>query len=284
MVPALSLRVQWLGERLRKGRKAAGYTLDEAADFLQLSANTLSRFERGTMRVRRSYIRDLIDFYGIGKQRERDALFQLSEDAWRRDWWTGDVADLDMEFIDYTWLEARASHIYVYDPMLINGLLQTERYARAIMSYDGEPELAADYVARMVELRMTRQKILEGEEPTRLSLIIEEAPIRRLTGGSAVMKEQLMHLLHAAKRDHIAIRVLPAEVGWHPGVKGPFTCFDMPDPYPDVAYIETFLERNFLEDSTKVNQYFDAYKELGRLALTPAKSDRFIRAALKEFE
>ncbi|MGH8792949.1 MAG: helix-turn-helix domain-containing protein [Stackebrandtia sp.] len=280
----LSLRVQWLGERLRSARKQAGYRLEDAAEYLQMSSNTMSRFERGTMRVRRSYIRDLVDFYGISNPRERDALFQLSQDAWRRDWWEGDTSDLDMEFLDYTWLEARAARICVFAPMLIPGLLQTERYIEAIMAYGPGREAEEKHIARMVELRRTRQRILERDEPTQLAVVMEEGPLLRQTGGPQVMRDQLQYLLKARANAHIDIRVLPRDVGWHPGVSGPFTFFDMPDPYPDVAFVENLVGRTFLEAPDKVEPFTRAYDELYRLARNASESTKFLQQLLKDIE
>ena len=281
--PTLSLRVQWLGERLRKARKAAGYTLNEAADYLQLAANTVSRFERGTMRVRRSYIRDLIDFYGINQQHEREALLQLSEDAWRRDWWTGDTSDLDVEFLDYTWLEARASRICIYDPLLINGLLQTKQYAESIMASEPAATDEEQHRNRMVELRMQRQQIFETADPTKLALVLEEAPLRRHTGGPDVMRAQLQYLIHCNQQSHIDIRILPSTLGWHQALKGgPFTCFDMQDPYPDVGYVEGLVDRSFLEEQTKVARYRQAFKQLHDLAYTPRESNQVIQGLIEE--
>lgn len=273
---ALSLRAQWLGDRLRAARAAAGHKLADAADHLGISDATLSRFELGTLRIRKSYVRDLIDFYGV-RPDDRSVLLQLNEDSWRRDWWEGDTSDLDMGFIDYTWLEARAARIKVYDPIIINGLLQTLDYARAICATFCD----LSTLDRMVELRMTRQRIFDRERPTELSIVLEEAPLRRAIGGLDIHREQLAHLVAMAQKQFIDIRVITTEAGYHRGWNGPFTVFELPDPFPDVVYLEGLVGRTFLEDQTKVRAYRQAYDELHAAALNPGGSVAYVESVLE---
>lgn len=279
---SLSLREQWLAERLKRARKSAGHTLENAAEHLQLDSSTLSRFETGTYRIRRAYIKELVDFYGISSEREREMLIQLSQDSWRKDWWDGDTKDLEIGFIDHTWLEARAQCINVYTPMLIPGLLQTTDYAKAVMV--NGPRSDSKHVARMVELRLARQRILDGDSATKLSVIIEETPLRRPVGGSHVLAGQLRKLLKANGRQAIQIHVLPTSVGWHPGELGPFTYFEMHDPYPDVACVESLGGRTFVEEQDKVARFWHAYDGMKQVALSAGQSTKFISNLLKDLE
>ena len=274
---ALSLRSQWLGELLRVARTRAGHTLQDAGDYLRLEGASISRFERGTHPIRPSYVRDLISFYGVSDELERERLLRLNDDAWRKDWWEGDTSDLDMGFVDYTWLEARAARIKQYDPILINGLLQTLDYSHAVCAAFCD----ASTVDRMVELRMTRQRIFDRQKPTELSIVLEEAPLCRAIGGANVHRDQLTHLLDMARKAFTDIRVITTEVGLHRGWHGPFTVFELPDPFPDVVYLEGLVGRQFLEDQAKVTAYKRAYDELHAAALTPKKSVAHIDSVLE---
>ncbi|MEV0644508.1 helix-turn-helix transcriptional regulator [Phytomonospora sp. NPDC050363] len=275
----LSLRSQWLGERLRAARVRSGYNQQQAGEYLRLELSAISRFERGTQPIRPSYIRDLISFYGIDNARERDALLRLSEDSWRKDWWDGDTDGLETGFIDYTWLESRATQIREFSPMIVPGLLQTEDYIKAIMMHSpGDP--TAEEVKRLVELRLTRQRILESAEPTSLSAVIGEAALRRAIGGPEVRIGQLRHL--TALPPHIKVRILPDSAGWSPDCKGPFTHFEMPDPYPEVAYIESLVDRTFFEEPSRVSAFRAAYADVARIAYSPEKSRDYIRSLTEE--
>src|SRR5260370_36404456 len=57
-------------------------------------------------------------------------------------------------------VERKAAEIREYESYQIPGLLQTEDYARAVMSV-GRPKQSPEEIERAVALRMTRQEILE---------------------------------------------------------------------------------------------------------------------------
>ncbi len=69
---------------------------------------------------------------------------------------------------------------------MVAGLLQTEAYARAILStrMGATREELDDAVAG----RMERQRILDREHPPELWVILDEAVLRRPVGGSDVMR------------------------------------------------------------------------------------------------
>lgn len=279
-----SLRAQWLGERLKKARTAAGYTLREAADYLQLHEGTMSRFETATYAVRKSYVKDLIDFYGVSVQRERDALLQLCEDAWRKDWWDGQAADVESEFIDYTWLESRATQICAFEPMLIHGLLQTEPYARETISQLDQSELSEQQLDRLVDFRMLRQRVLAGTSPTALLTVMEEVALRRPVGDRELQRAALARLLEAGARENVEIRILETDVGLHRGMSGPFTLFKMPEPYSDVAFVESLAGRTYLERQDRVAGFTLAFDDLVRVSMSPKDSLKFIRKLHKEIK
>jgi hypothetical protein len=156
----------------------------------------------------------LLDFYTVSDKHRRDALLALREDVWRKGWWDGYADDVDQRFIDYVWLEARAREIRTFDNTLLLGLLQTRDYARAVIEA-GEFDRSQDLVDRGVELRMTRQGILTGDNPPRLTSIVDGAVLRRLIGGISVIRGQLKHLVECAERPNIEIRVLPFSAGAH---------------------------------------------------------------------
>lgn len=57
--------------------------------------------------------------------------------------------------------------------------------------------------------------------------------------------------------------------------------FDLPEPYPDVAYVETLAGRLYVE-SPETERFVRAYDRLWADALDPAKSTKLISAAMKE--
>lgn len=280
-----TLRAQWLGQQLRDLRVERGLTLQHAADYLQRNLSALSRFERAEWPVRRGDVLALMDLYGVTDERRRAQLTQLSEDVWRTDQWDTDFEDViyDRTFIDYPWLESRASRICSFSTMVIPGLLQTREYAEAVIRNMEGPGASEPKVARWVDLRMRRQQVLTGKPPTRLAVILDEAVLRRPVGGAALMRAQFDHLLEAGRRAHIEIRVLSFGVGAHGGLDGTFFLFEMPKPYPEVAYVESLAGRLYIE-SPRTDRFVRAYDLLHKAALDPVESAKLITAAGEELK
>ena len=176
--PTISLRSRWLSEKLKAARLEAGHTLVDAAEYLQMDHGTLSRFERGTHRIRRSYVKDLLDFYGVSSPRGREFLLKLSEDTWRKNWSDLDSYGLDAEFVDYTWLEASSVTIRAFEPLLVHGLLQTPQYVQALTRFEQGPEVTPSELSHVADVRTRRQRILYSNEPTHLTVIMEEPAVR----------------------------------------------------------------------------------------------------------
>lgn len=195
-------------------------------------------------------------------------------------WWDGYAPDLADWFSDYIWLESRADHIQMYDNVLFPGLLQTEGYGRAAItaaSWDATDE----YIRRMLELRMTRKAVLAKPEPPRLSVILDEAILRRQTGSREVFAAQLRHVLECAARPNIEIGVLPFNAGVHASPTGAFKIFTMPDPFPRIAHAET-PEGSVYIESPQCDRLGDAYYRLQNLTIDPKRSAEFISALAKE--
>ena len=112
---------------------------------------------------------------------------------------------------------------------LVPGLLQTEEYARAVIS-SGLLIAPPGEIERRVQVKMTRQKVLARDDPLTLDVILDEAAVLRMVGGPKVMRGQLAHLAAMAGRPNVTVQVLPlasrgsSRDDWgvhHPGVPGP---------------------------------------------------------------
>jgi transcriptional regulator with XRE-family HTH domain len=281
--PGPTLRAQWLGKRLRELRERNDMTLKQAGEYLQRNLSMVSRFETGEYPIRRGDVLALLDLYDVSDESERDALTRLSEDIWRRDGWERFAGPVDQELIDFPWLESRAERICSYDAMVVPGLLQTPDYAACLIRNTGGPTATEANIATWLEFRLARQRILSGDRPTRLATILDESVLRRRVGGAAVMRQQLVRLLEASHRRNIRLRVVPFAAGEHAGLDGAFTLFEMPVPYPNVAYLENLNGRRYLE-STDADHVFHAYDRLRQAALGEKESAALIEAAAEELD
>jgi hypothetical protein len=108
----------------------------------QRNTATVSRFESGEYPIRRPDLMALLDLYGVSERRKRDGLLRLSEDVWQKGWWDGYKPDVECQFVDYMWLESRATAIRAFDCVVLPGLLQTREYAEAVITAaDRDPAL-----------------------------------------------------------------------------------------------------------------------------------------------
>jgi transcriptional regulator with XRE-family HTH domain len=273
-----TLRGRRLAADLMRHREASGLSREEAARRLEWSTSTIFRIETGRSRPQPGNVRVLLDLYGVTGP-ERDGLIQLARDARQPGWWHSFRDVLPNPYEVYIGLEAGASSIRNFEPVVIPGLIQTEDYARA-MFRNGPRELDRDEVERRVEVRMARQQILVRADRPRLWSVIDEAAIRRVVGGTEVMRGQLRHLADCAEQGKTTIQVVPFGAGAHAGTTGPFVILEFLEPTdPAVVYVETLAGDIYLEERTDVDRYTLAFDRLLAAALHPDDSVRLIEQA-----
>ncbi|MEV0004445.1 helix-turn-helix transcriptional regulator [Micromonospora sp. NPDC050980] len=123
--------------------------------------------------------------------------------------------------------EERAVRLCYFELCLIPGPLQTEEYARAVVSAGGV--YRSDRVEELVSRRLERQRLLHREDPPDCVFLIDESALRRPVGGPAAMDRQLGRLLEVVELPHVRLHVLPVEVGAHVSMGGGFVLAEMPD-------------------------------------------------------
>ena len=194
VAPSPMVRRRQLMTELRRLRDEAGLTQDEVASQLDWHPTKVMRIETGRTAPHPNDVRVMLTLFGVTSPEQVSALVKLAQDARQRGWWYSyrDVLLNRYEF--FIGLETEASSIRNFELAMIPGLLQTEDYARALIS-GGPMELDATEVDRRVEVRMTRQQALDRDERPQLWVIVDEAAIRRTVGGPAVMRAQLEALV-----------------------------------------------------------------------------------------
>jgi transcriptional regulator with XRE-family HTH domain len=270
-----SVRARQLASELRRLRDAATLTGEEAAGRLGWSPSKISRIENGQTAPSPVDLRRLLDLYDVGGT-QRGRLEQLGQSAGQRGWWDAYSDTLGPEYTALIALEAEAESVRWYAPMLVPGLLQTEQYARAVIS-SGLLIAPPGEVERRVQVKMTRQRVLTRDNPLSLDLVLDEAAVLRTIGGAEVMQEQLAHLVTMAARPNVTLQVLPLAAGAHPATTGEFTILGFPDLVaPDVVYLENMTSDLYVEQEAEVYRYSLAFDQLRGLALIPGKSAEFI--------
>lgn len=249
----------------------------------QWTRSKISRME-SAQAVRPSVrdVRDMLDVYGCTDAKKRDALVAMTKDARQRGWWTGYNDVLKGAYVG---LEAEASSIWTFEPVLIPGLLQTAGYARTLFKTNWDESPTDEEIEKRVEVRYRRQEILARPEGApRLWAIIDEGALHRPIGGREVMREQLEHLLKTAERPNVGLQVVPTEIGAHPGVFGAFVLLGFADPGDaPVAYIETPTDGLYLEQPEEIRSYTLQFDHLRGRALDPPASAKRIQDIIEQF-
>lgn len=270
-----------LGAELRMLREQAGLTIDDVANGLECSISKVSRLETGQGIPYRRDVRDLLDRYGIIDQTHRDRLMRWVREGQRQGWWDAysDVLAPDPEdpllpgnLSRFVALEQDASAARGFEAILVYGLLQTEAYARAVLSTLSTADREA--TDRLVELRMRRQdRLYAGEEALTVHIVLDEAVLHRPIGGEQVMRDQLKRLLADAQRPNITIQVLPFSTGAHRAMDGSFMVLAFPGSGDnDLVYVESHLSQLYLEKEHDVEVYEQIFHTLVDLSLTAEQS------------
>jgi transcriptional regulator with XRE-family HTH domain len=271
-----TVRRRRLALTLRQLRDSAGLSAADAARRVDHDASWLSRIESAEVRPHPNDVRALLSLYGVEGD-PAEAVIAVARQAKQRGWWQRYTDVLPDWFSTYVGMESEASVIRTYECQMAPGLLQTEDYARA--AFQGAPvPMRDDEVERQVALRLERQAALTSDEPPLLRVVIDEAAVRRLVGGPAVMKAQITRLIEASEHSNVQILVLPHAAGV--GFDGSFVILNfppLPAPYPDAAedqmvYVDTLTGALYLERPAEVAAYSAAYEQLQALSLGPKET------------
>ncbi|MGW3104599.1 helix-turn-helix domain-containing protein [Streptomyces sp. NPDC001100] len=277
-----AVRRRKLGAELRALRADAGLTSGEAARLVGWHQSKVSRIETGASGVKPPDVRLLLDAYEVGDAQLRDMLLVLAgsdDGGGRHHWWHAYRGVLPPAYRDFISLESQASTIRTLETSVVPGLLQTPEYARAVtraavggLDHDGPERLDA-----LVQVRLARQDILRADPPLELSVVLDEAVVRREVGGPGVMARQLARLTEAAQLPQVRLQVLPFAAGAHIGITGPFVIFSFPSTSDlDVVVLDHLTSSLYLERKEDLEAYSEAFNTLQFHALSPEDSLDYI--------
>ncbi|TLS41267.1 helix-turn-helix domain-containing protein [Streptomyces montanus] len=257
-----------LGAELRHAREKADLSQEELGQRLFVSGSFIGQLEAGTRRMQREYARMLDEVLG-------------TEDFFQRNCGAAAKSKYPEHFAEAAEAEAAATAIRQYAPLLIPGLLQTPAYARAVLrAY--QPTAPDEAIDELVAARMERARILDDPTGTLLWTVIDEAGLRRVTGGPQVMVEALRHIIGLIHRNRIIVQVLPFEAGAHPALEGAIKLMDFEDA-PPLVYFEGIGTGRLEDDPTTVRHQRFTYELLTASALSSANSLALIEAVAQDY-
>lgn len=220
-------------------------------------------------------LRNLLDLYDVPAA-TRERLTELGRTANQRGWWEAYGDTLSFNYSTFIALEEDSESERFYGQMFVPGILQTSRYAEEIIRV-GFLAAPPGEVARRVQARLTRQRLLTRDPPLQLRVILDEGALQRKVGGSDVMAEQIAHLIDMAGNPNIILQILPFSMGAHIAVAGSFTLltFSGPPTSSQIVYLENLTDELFIEGEAQAFQYSLAFDRLSELALGPDESIAF---------
>jgi transcriptional regulator with XRE-family HTH domain len=170
----------------------------------------------------------------------------------------------------------RAVNIHEWDQRVIPGPMQTEDYARAVITA-GQPYLSTDEVERKVGARMERQQIFQRETGRpRLWEVIHEGALRHTIGSPEIMRAQLDRLQAACSSTDVLVQVLPFSAYDHPGTDGPIRIFEFSNA-PAAAYTECNGGGMIVEATDQVADLMTTMNLIRAAALSPRESQALLR-------
>jgi transcriptional regulator with XRE-family HTH domain len=257
----------------RRLRTEAGLTVEDVAIRLECGPARVIQLEAGMATLGVTDARDLLDLYRVGGQ-AREALLERARAARRQSWWTsfGDMIDESVETMLI--LEDEATGLCTYQSSLVPGILQTEQYARELISTMRDQPL--EVVERLVDLRVGRQRIFDRAVPPRLTVVLDEAALRRPVGGVRVMREQVRRLIACASWPTISLHVLPFEAGPHQAMGFTFHIYEFTNGDPKTIQLELLDRVQMVDQVEEAGRYLAAFDQALSIALDAEKSRQFL--------
>jgi transcriptional regulator with XRE-family HTH domain len=163
-------------------------------------------------------------------------------------------------------VEPKAHTLRFWQPIIIPGLLQTEKYAYEMYRAMGRGH---DRAKSDTDARMARQAILSrGEDGPTVVVVLDELVLNRPIGTAEVMAEQCARLLTVAENPSVMIHVLPSSLGASPGLGGSVSLASL-NGEPDVLLTGSMLEDVVTTEALQVRAASSIFERVrGRAAST----------------
>jgi hypothetical protein len=249
---------------------------------MDCSASKISRIETGRVSVSARDVRDLLRIYGA-PEAHREGLIELARESRQKGWWQGYSDSVEPHLATYLAMASEASEIRHYSVARLPILLQTEDYARAVVT--GGRTGTGRYpgtVSRVVEMMMEWQR-LAAASPPHVQVVLDEAALLRQVGGREVMREQIGHLIEVSSTPTVFLQFIPFTGGAHVGMDLPFNVLSFPDPAdPDVAAIGYSTGVLWIEDLAEVDRYNALFRHQQAVALSFDESTALMASVLKD--
>ena len=212
-----------------------------------------------------------------GKRPPTEQVAMACDNAFpeRRGWFLRFYHELQTWAETPSWFKPFGEHematatIRSWSPNVVDGLLQTEEYARAQIGLF--PGVSKDQVDDRVANRMARQqRVLYRENPPTAHFLVDITSLQRMP--ASFRTAQLCHLLETAALPNVTIQVVP--VCWHSGMSGGFILTDR------AGYAEAVHAGQVHGDDETVGALASRFDSIRSEAMRASESATLIREML----
>jgi transcriptional regulator with XRE-family HTH domain len=258
----------FLVQELRAARTGAGLSQEELGRAINYSGSLVSAVENGQRPPTREYVTAVdraLDNGGFFERFLNNIVSLDQAPVWLRDWIV---------------FEREATMLRWFEQSVIPGLLQTEAYARALLK--GGSLLTDAEIERVVGSRLDRQSILSQPEPPTFIAIIDENVLHREIGDASIMAGQCEHLLARAAEPHIQLHVIPASVGAHAGMGGPFIIATGSEI--EAGHLDNALQAQIVDQRTAVDRLVRRWEAVRGEALPRSQTAMLIKEVTAKWQ
>jgi transcriptional regulator with XRE-family HTH domain len=255
------------GQTMKTLRVRAGLEREEFGRRIGYSASTVASYEQGRR---------------IPSPRTIERADEVLDAGGLLTVWKEQVerAQYPVRFQGMAKLEKECIELLMYDALIVNGLLQTEEYMRALLGMR-RPPLTQETIDQRVTARLARQDIFDRQPAPLLGFVMTEAVLRQRYGGKGVLRGQLEYLLLIGQKRNVEIQIMPLDCEDNAGVNGPFTVVTRKDGNKFV-YSEAHAISSLEADPEQTVLTAARYGIIRSQALSPRESSQFIEKLLGE--
>lgn len=258
------------GAGLRAAITGAGLTSREVAEVLDWDEAKLSDVVNGKGGASKLEVATLL---GVCRPTAAESahLLSLYPEAHAKGWWQqhGTCAPIWLRTLSENL--AVAASLTSWHTHMVPLFLQTVDYmSEVLLASSTVPE--AELQDR-VKAQLAMQELLRGGK--KCTFFIHELALHLRVGGAEVYAGQLLHLLLMARWANTTIRIVPAALGAHPGLAGPFTQLTFAK-YEPLVWVDTENSSLLVEAKDATTGYEKVIRALDEQSLDETDSRELI--------
>jgi hypothetical protein len=260
----------FLGDQLREIRAAAGYaSQDDFSPALRKDRSVIGKAETGESPPAEGVLADWLELCGVSGR-----LRVMFEGVTRIARIRENPGHAQAE--PFYGAEGRAHTVRYWAPIIMPGIVQTPGYATELfkaMRFD------AAKVAERLEVRMSRQAILERPDPPDITIVLWEPVLHHQIGTAETMRDQLTRLVALSDMPTVTIHVLPSSQGANPGLGGAIQLAATADA-PELLLGDSLVEDQLTSNPEVVRRASSTFNSVRADALNRAGSRDILMEAM----